>query len=109
VYRITLHQNIQTEDLPFLPEELREDFIQYQRILMLDPLKNKGIPSHKLHGNLKNHRAMEIECNGVSYRLIYRIYESPSPKRVQIISFAEHDLSYERAKKRKYARQSKSS
>jgi len=87
--------------LPLLPEELREDFIQYQRVLKLDPHQTRGIPSHDLRGDLKNYRAMEIDCNGLSYRLVYRAYESPSPKRVQIISFAEHDLAYERAKERK--------
>ena len=101
MYRITLHQDIQAEDLPLLPEELKEDFIQYQRVLKLDPYQTRGIPSHDLRGDLKNHRALEIDCNEVSYRLVYRAYESPSPKRVQIISFAEHDLAYERAKNRK--------
>jgi hypothetical protein len=101
MYRITLHQDLQTEDLPLLPDELREDFIQYQRVLKLDPYKTRGIPSHDLRGDLKNHRAIEIDCNGFSYRLVYRVYESPSPKRVQIISFDEHDLAYEKGKSRK--------
>ncbi|NMF57333.1 hypothetical protein [Pseudanabaena yagii] len=35
--RITLPQDIQAKDLPFLPEELRDNFIQYQRLLKLDP------------------------------------------------------------------------
>jgi mRNA interferase RelE/StbE len=98
---ITLHQDIQAEDIPLLPEELREDFIQYQRVLKLNPYQTRGVPSHDLRGDLKNHRALEMSCNGVSYRLVYRAYESPSPKQVQIISFAEHDLAYERAKERK--------
>ena len=32
---------------------------------------------------------------------VYRIYEKPAPKRVFILSFAEHDLAYEKAKDRK--------
>jgi len=35
--------------------------------------------------------------NGVAYRLVYRIYEKPSPRRVLVISFAEHDPAYEKA------------
>ncbi len=101
MYRIILHQDIAAKDLPLLPEELKEDFIQYQRVLKLDPYQTRGIPSHDLRGDLRHYRALEIDCNGVSYRLVYRTCESPSPKRVQIISFAEHDLAYEKAKERK--------
>jgi len=100
MYKVTLHQDIQSEDLSLLPEELREKFIQYQRVLKLDPYQTKGIPSHDLRGDLRNHRSLEIDFDGASYRLVYRIYGLPSPKRIQIISFAEHDLAYERAKNR---------
>lgn len=101
MYKITLHQDVQVEDIPLLPEELKDEFIQYQRVLKLDPYQAKNIPSHDLRGDLKNYRALEIDCHGVSYRLVYRVYEFPSPKRVQIISFAEHDLAYQTAKERK--------
>ncbi|MCF3625943.1 hypothetical protein L2E65_14220 [Planktothrix agardhii 1801] len=42
-----------------------------------------------------------IDWNGVSYRLVYRIYENLSPKRVVLLSFAEHDPAYEKAQNRK--------
>jgi hypothetical protein len=35
------------------------------------------------------------------YRLVYRIYEKPAPRRVVILSFGEHDPAYENAKRRK--------
>jgi hypothetical protein len=54
-----------------------------------------------LVGKLKGCRALEIDCNGLAYRLIYRIFEKPTPKRVLILSFAEHDDAYEQAKQRK--------
>jgi hypothetical protein len=38
---------------------------------------------------------------GSSYRLVYRIFDKPAPKRVEVLSFAEHDPAYERAKARK--------
>ena len=101
MYRINLHQSINTDDLSLLPEALRDDFIQYQRVLKLDPYQTRNIPCHDLYGELRNFRALEIDYNGVSYRLVYRVYESPSPKRVQVLSFAEHDLAYQRAKERK--------
>jgi mRNA interferase RelE/StbE len=101
MYRINLHRSINTDDLSLLPEALRDDFIQYQRVLKLDPYQTRNIPSHDLYGELKNFRALEIDDNGVSYRLVYRVYESPSPKRVQVLSFAEYDLAYQRAKARK--------
>ncbi|MDJ0689275.1 MAG: hypothetical protein QNJ41_12270 [Xenococcaceae cyanobacterium MO_188.B32] len=44
---------------------------------------------------------MEIDWNRISYRLVYRIYKKPAPKRVFILSFAEHDPAYEKAKNRK--------
>jgi mRNA-degrading endonuclease YafQ of YafQ-DinJ toxin-antitoxin module len=89
------------KDWDELPDILRQDMQQYQQVLSLDPYETCGIPSHKLTGQLKNHRALEIDYNGVSYRLVYRIYEKPTPKRVEILSFAEHDPAYERAKERK--------
>lgn len=101
MYNVSLHQDIQGEDIPLLSETLQDDFRQYQKVLKLDPYHTKNIPSHDLRGDPKNYRAIEIDYYGISYRLVYRVYESPSPKRVQVISFAEHDLAYQRAKERK--------
>ena len=100
-YQIKLHKLFSQEDLSSLPSKLTEDFSKYQQVLSLDPYQTRGIPSHNLTGTLKGYRALEIDENGVSYRLVYRIYEKPAPKRVFILSFAEHDLAYEKAKERK--------
>ena len=67
----------------------------------LDPYKTLGFPSHSLIGKLRGFRALEIDWNQISYRLVYRIYEKPSPQRVIIVSFAEHDDAYFLAKQRK--------
>ncbi|MBD2152526.1 hypothetical protein H6F44_20740 [Pseudanabaena sp. FACHB-1277] len=88
------------EDLPLLPEFLQNDLAKYQFVLAIDPVQTQGVPSHDLRGDLRHYRALEIDYNGVSFRLVYRVYESPTPKRVQVISFAEHDLAYEKAKER---------
>ncbi len=100
-YQIKLHKLFSQEDLLILPVELQEDFSKYQQVLSLDPYETRGVPSHSLTGTLRGYRALEIDGNGVSYRLVYRIYEKPAPKRVFILSFAEHDLAYEKAKERK--------
>ena len=99
-YRVTLHPLVSVEDLPLLPEFLQNDLAKYQFVLAIDPVQTQGVPSHDLRGDLKHYRALEIDYNGVCFRLVYRVYESPTPKRVQVISFAEHDLAYERAKER---------
>lgn len=99
-YQIKLHNLITARDLSSLPSQLQKDFSQYQQVLSLSPNETKGIPSHNLKGDLKGYRALEIDYNNVSYRLVYRIYEKPTPRRVLIISFAEHDPAYERAKER---------
>jgi mRNA-degrading endonuclease YafQ of YafQ-DinJ toxin-antitoxin module len=88
-------------DLSQLPLQLQDNWQKYQQILALDPYQTLGISSHNLIGKLKGCRALEIEWNGVSYRLVYRIYEKPAPKRVVILSFAEHDPAYEKAQNRK--------
>jgi hypothetical protein len=88
------------EDLPLLPEFLQNDLGKYQFVLAINPVQTQGVPSHDLRGELRHYRALEIDYNGVCFRLVYRVYESPTPKRVQVVSFAEHDLAYERAKER---------
>lgn len=100
-YQIKLHNLVTARDLSGLPSSLKKDFLQYQKVLSLSPYETKGIPSHNLTGDLTGYRALEIDYNNISYRLVYRIHEKPIPKRVLIISFAEHDPAYERAKERK--------
>jgi mRNA-degrading endonuclease YafQ of YafQ-DinJ toxin-antitoxin module len=100
-YQIKLHNCVISEDLLNLPYELKQDLVQYQKVLSLDPLQTKGIPSHDLKGDLRGYRALEIDWNNISYRLVYRISEKPAPKQVLILSFGEHDFAYEKAKERK--------
>lgn len=90
-----------SNDISQLPLLLQQKWPNYQKILALDPYQALGFPSHNLTGKLEGCRALEIDWNGILYRLVYRIYEKPSPKRVVILSFAEHDPAYEKAKNRK--------
>lgn len=100
-YLFQKHPNIDSEDLPALPTELREDFSElYKPILMADLYRCGSFPNHVLSGRLKDYRTLEIDWGGVSHRLVYRVYESPAPKRVLVISFDEHDRAYEKAKAR---------
>ncbi len=99
-YQIKLHNLVTPKDLSILPSQLKKDFHQYQKVLSLNPYETKGIPSHNLKGDFKGYRALEIDYNNISYRLVYRIYEKPTPRRVLIISFAEHDPAYQKAKER---------
>ncbi len=99
-YIVQMVQGLQ-DDIRRLPSQLQDNWQKYQKILALDPDQTLGISSHNLIGKLKGCRALEIDWNGVSYRLVYRIHEKPSPKRVVILSFAEHDPAYEKAQNRK--------
>lgn len=96
-YQVQRHKLLDREDLIHLPPELEKDLSKYEQILSLNPWETRGIPSHGLLGKLRGYRALEIDWNHVSYRLVYRIYEKPAPKRVCIISFAEHDAAYTKA------------
>lgn len=108
-YLVKAHCLVRTEDLPELPEQLREDFEKKicGFIFVVDPHTCVGIPNHALHGELSGCKAVEIEYNDVVYRLVYHIYESPSPRRVEILSFAEHDAAYERATARVRAKRNR--
>jgi len=100
-YQIQRHSSLYQDDLESLPIELKKNLTRYEQVLSLDPIGTKGIPSHHLIGQLKGYRALEIDWNQTSYRLVYRVYEKPAPKRVLILSFAEHDEAYRRATERK--------
>ncbi|MCL1468903.1 hypothetical protein [Argonema galeatum] len=100
-YLFQKHPKVDSEDLPALPTELQEDFAEiYKPILMADPFRCGGFPNHALEGRLKDYRTLEIDWIGVSYRLVYCVYESPAPKRVFVVSFAEHNPAYDKAKER---------
>lgn len=101
-YRVKVNHLVIEQDLPELPLELTQDFQDIcNSIFVEDPYGCFGLANHNLKGDLKGYRALEVDWNRISYRLVYRIYEQPSPKRVFILSFAEHDLAYEKAKQRK--------
>lgn len=100
-YVFQKHPQIESEDLLTLPTELKEDFRElYKPILMADPYRCGAFPNHALSGRLKDYRSLEIDWEGISYRLVYRVYESPTPKRVFVVSSDEHDSAYEKAKQR---------
>ncbi|MBW4483415.1 MAG: hypothetical protein KME14_12810 [Tildeniella torsiva UHER 1998/13D] len=101
-YLIKTHRLVEAEDLPELTSELKEIFSDLREsVLILDPYRCLGLPNHTLKGQLSNYRAIAIDWNGVAYRLVYRIYEATAPRRVLVLSFAEHDPAYERAIARK--------
>ena len=100
-YQIQIFNPVKTEDLPNLPIELQQDFRDIcESILTHDPYNCCGFSNHPLQGKLKNYNSLEIDYLAIAYRLVYRIYEKPSPKRVVIISFDEHDSAYDKAKTR---------
>ncbi|MEB3173775.1 MAG: hypothetical protein VKN60_01080 [Cyanobacteriota bacterium] len=100
-YQVQRHRQLNREDLGELPIQLQDNLTQYEKVLALDPIQTKGIPNHSLAGQLRGYRALEIDWGQISYRLVYRIYEKPAPRRVLILSFAEHDAAYEKATQRK--------
>ncbi|ABW29240.1 hypothetical protein [Acaryochloris marina] len=109
-YHLKVHPKVTSEDVHILPEDLKTDFEEiFKPVLQEDPHKCDFLPWHNLTGGLQNYRALEIEWEGDpnAYRLVYRICEKPAPKRVEILSFAEHDPAYEKAKERLRRRRNK--
>ncbi|MEY3868312.1 MAG: hypothetical protein RLZZ338_2203 [Cyanobacteriota bacterium] len=98
-YLLKTHPDFDREDMPSLPQELREDFSKiYKPLLMTDPYNCQGYPTYGKRGDLAGYRALEIDYGEIAYRLVYRIYDASAPKWVKIISFDEHDPAYEKAK-----------
>jgi mRNA interferase RelE/StbE len=101
-YLLKTHSLIASQDLPILPDSLQQAFVDIcQAVLTVDPHGCLGLPNHSLKGKLKDCRSIELDWEGDCYRLVYRIYDTPSPKRVLVLSIAEHDAAYERAQQRK--------
>lgn len=99
-YLLKIHPGVNAEDLPDLPPDLQSDFTEvFQPILKTDPYGCDGFDNHILKGRLRGYRVLDIEweSNPNAYKLVYRIYDKPSPKRVAILSFDEHDAAYEKA------------
>ncbi len=100
-YIFRVHALVEAEDLVKLPKELVAEFENvFKPILIDDPYNCHGFTCYQKRGKLANYHGWEIDYNGVAYRLIYRIYEYPAPKRVFVISFDEHDEAYDKAKQR---------
>ena len=100
-YLFQTHALVISEYLPALPPELRTTFLnEYRSILSADPYGCSGLPNHALTGRLRDYRTLDIDWEGVSFRLVYRVYETPAPKRVYVVSVDEHDPAYEKAKER---------
>jgi mRNA interferase RelE/StbE len=100
-YLVKFHPLVNIEDVPYLPLELQQDLRDlFPTILEVDPYGCQEFPNHSLVGRLRGYRVLDIEWEGNpnAYKLVYRIYEKPAPKRVLILSFDEHDLAYEKAK-----------
>jgi Txe/YoeB family toxin of Txe-Axe toxin-antitoxin module len=72
----------------------------FKPILQSNPDTGGILSCHKLKGDLRGYHALEIPFDGAEYRLVYRIFEKPTPKRVRVISFDIHDPAYEKAKER---------
>lgn len=97
-YILQTHPSVISEDLKDLSKFLVNQFWEnYKLLLQADPYNCGGFPNHLLKGKLRGYRALEVDWNQVAYRLVYRVYEKPSPRRVLVISFAEHDPAYEKA------------
>ena len=100
-YLLQVHPLVISEDLPNLPTVLKTDFEGLFKPILQSSPDNGGILScHKLKGDLRSYHALEILYEDEEYRLVYRIFEKPAPKRVRVISFDIHDPAYEKAKQR---------
>jgi Txe/YoeB family toxin of Txe-Axe toxin-antitoxin module len=100
-YFLQVHPLVISEDLPNLPMILRIDFEGlFKPILQSSPDTGGILSCHKLKGDLRGYHALEILFDDAEYRLVYRIFEKPTPKRVRVISFDIHDPAYEKAKQR---------
>ena len=101
-YLIQVHPLVIDVDLLELPEDLQDDFQELIKpSLQVSPSTGGAFDWHKLRGDLQGHHALEIFYGGDAYRLVYRIYEKPAPKRVKVLSFSLHDPAYEKAIQRK--------
>jgi len=97
-YILQTHPSMVGKDLKELSTFLVNQFWEhYKPLLQTDPYNCGEFHNHALKGKLRGYRALEIDWNGVDYRLVYRVYEKPSPRRVLVISFAEHDPAYAKA------------
>lgn len=100
-YFLQVHPLVISEDLPILPMVLRTDFESlFKPILQSCPDTGGILSCHKLKGDLRGYHALEIPFDDAEYRLVYRIFEKPAPRRVKLISFDIHDPAYGKAKER---------
>jgi len=71
-------------------------------ILSRDPYTRCGFEGHILTREpLKGWRTLDItDDQKIAYRLVYKIIDTPSIKKVEIISFDSHDPAYSKAETR---------
>ncbi len=95
-YLLKKHPLVEKEDLLKLPSQLQKDYYSIiEKVLKTDPQNGgKLFDTHNLKGRLQGYRALEIDNYNyeINFRLVYRICEKPSPRRVEIISIGEHEI-----------------
>ena len=101
-FHVQNHPLIRKQDLPRLPKNLQEDFDEiFLEILRRDPYDRQGLPGHVLERPpLKGHRTFDLTVNEIAYRLVYKITDTPSIKKVDVVSFDAHDSAYSKAEDR---------
>jgi mRNA interferase RelE/StbE len=67
---------------------------------VIDPFNCGSLGSKNKRGKLQGYWATSLDYDGIAYRIIYRIYDKPAPRRVEVIAFGEHDSAYEKAQER---------
>jgi mRNA interferase RelE/StbE len=100
-FYVWVNPRVRKEDFPNLPEELRERFdTLFLRILAVDPYNRRGLKGHTLERELRGYRTIDVQHNGLPYRLVYLIDDSPDVMEVKVYTFERHDPAYERARNR---------
>jgi len=101
MYLLKIKPVVFREDLPLLPLSIQDIFADLCEVLKRDPINCDGLHSEAKQGQLRGYRSLALEDNGIAYRLIYRVYDKPAPRRMEVIAFGEHDLAYGKAQERK--------
>ena len=97
-YLLQVHPLVLSEDLPTILKTEVEGL--FKPIFQSNPDTGGILSCHKLKGDLRGYHALEIRFDEMEYRLVYRIYDKPAPKRLKVISFDIHDPAYEKARQR---------
>ena len=81
-YRVSFHPLVGVEDLPLLPQALRDDIADFQLTLSIDPYKTNELSSHDLRGDLRHYLPWRLTitvfafvwCIGCKYDLSASCY-----------------------------------